>query len=146
MITETILSLDEFQEHLINIKNIPRYDPSTEGKIPHPWWDVDKFDINTRLKDISEKIASCTQGAIGLDKELQHVANTATKIEQVGRGSTVKVALIGAQGAGKSLLINDWGKRFRVHECYCEVCLRPWREVLRRDSISEGRDERRDDR
>jgi hypothetical protein len=106
MITETVLSLAEFQEHLKKVKNTPKYDPSTEEKISHPWWDLDKFTINTHLKEISEKVASCTQGAIGLDKELQHVANTASKLEQVERSSTVKVALIGAQGAGKSLLIN----------------------------------------
>ncbi|KAF2819433.1 hypothetical protein CC86DRAFT_432039 [Ophiobolus disseminans] len=106
MSCKPILSMDEFQEHLKTLKSVPKYDSSAEEKIPHPWWELDKISINSLLKDISELVATCTQGAIGLDKELQHVANTATKLEQVECGTTVKVALIGAQGAGKSLLIN----------------------------------------
>ena len=106
MSCKPILSLDGFQDHLKALKNVPKYDSSTEEKIPHPWWDLDKSTIHALLKDISERVTTCTQGATGLDKELQHVANTATKLEQVERGATVKVALIGAQGAGKSLLIN----------------------------------------
>jgi hypothetical protein len=106
MVIKTIFSLDEFQEHLKTLKSIPKYNSTAEEKTAHPWWDLDKSTIHTLLKDISEQVKSCTQGAIGLDKELQHVANTATKLEQVERGETVKVALIGAQGAGKSLLIN----------------------------------------
>jgi hypothetical protein len=106
MTTETILSFDEFQEHLKTVKVVPRYDAASETKTPHPWWELDKVTIHTLLKEISEKVGSCTKGATGLDRELQHVVSTATKLEQVERGSTVKVALIGAQGAGKSLLIN----------------------------------------
>ncbi|KAF2027578.1 hypothetical protein EK21DRAFT_91371 [Setomelanomma holmii] len=86
--------------------NLPKYDAAAEEKTPHPWWELDKSAIQVLLKDISDRVATCTQGATGLDKELQHVANTATKLEQVERGGIVKVALIGAQGAGKSLLIN----------------------------------------
>jgi predicted GTPase len=106
MTTETILSFDEFQEHLKTVKVVPRYDAASETKTPHPWWELGKATIHTLLKDISEKVGGCTQGVIDLDKELQHVVNTATKLEQIDRGSTVKVALIGAQGAGKSLLTN----------------------------------------
>jgi len=106
MSCKPILSLDEFQEHLKTLKNVPKYDSSTEEKTPHPWWDLDKPSIHSLLRDISERVASCINGATGLDKELQHVANTATKLEKVERSPSVKVALIGAQGAGKSLLIN----------------------------------------
>jgi hypothetical protein len=106
MLIRPVLSLDEFQEHLKIIKNLSKYDSATEEKTPHPWWNLDKNTIHALLKGISEPIAACTQGATGLDRELQHVTNTATKLEQVERGAAAKVALIGAQGAGKSLLIN----------------------------------------
>jgi hypothetical protein len=106
MTTETILSFDKFQEYLKTVKVIARYDAACETKTPHPWWELDKATIHNLLKEISETVASCTKGATCLDRELQHVVNTATKLEQVERGSTMKVALIGAQGAGKSLLIN----------------------------------------
>jgi ATPase subunit of ABC transporter with duplicated ATPase domains len=106
MSAKIILSFEDFQEHLKTLKNVPKYDSSTEEKTPHAYWDLDKPTIQSLLKDISEKVDSCIQGATGLDKELQHVVNTSTKLEQVERDATVKVALIGAQGAGKSLLIN----------------------------------------
>lgn len=41
-----------------------------------------------------------------MDKEIQHIVITATKLEQVERASIITIALIGAQGTGKSLLIN----------------------------------------
>lgn len=106
MTQPTVLTFEGFQEIFPKIKSLPRYDSTAEEKTPHPWWDVDKAAIHGLLKDISEVTASCINGTEGLDKELQHISNTATKLEQVERGKTVKVALIGAQGAGKSLLIN----------------------------------------
>jgi hypothetical protein len=101
-----ILSWPEFQEQKDRVKPAPRYDAAVEVKTPHPWWDLDKDGIQTILKNISEKVASSTNGTTSLDRELQHVMNTATKLERVERATNIKVALIGAQGAGKSLLIN----------------------------------------
>jgi hypothetical protein len=106
MTSETVLSFEEFQEHLKHVKSLSKYDATAEGKSTHLWWELDKDTIQTRLKNISERVATCFQGATCLDKELQHVANTATMLEQAERGATAKAALIGAQGAGKSLLIN----------------------------------------
>ncbi|KAH7067835.1 hypothetical protein FB567DRAFT_585403 [Paraphoma chrysanthemicola] len=106
MASDDVLSFDEFQDHLKTIKSVPRYDSTAEEKAPHPWWNLNKPAIHSLLKDISEKVGTCTLGATDLDRELQHVSNTATQLEKVERGTAVKVALIGAQGAGKSLLIN----------------------------------------
>ncbi|KAH8724226.1 hypothetical protein GQ44DRAFT_760353 [Phaeosphaeriaceae sp. PMI808] len=106
MASKPIHSFESFQEYVKTVKISPKYDSAAEGKLGHAWWDVDKPAIHALLKDISEQVATCVRGVPGLDKELQHVANTAAKLEQVERGAVVKVALIGAQGAGKSLLIN----------------------------------------
>ncbi|KAH9866646.1 hypothetical protein J1614_008338 [Plenodomus biglobosus] len=104
--TKKLLSWEEFQAQWLLFKSVPKYNAATEAKIPHPWWELDKDKIAAHLKDISIRVTSCTKGAAGLDRELQHVVNTARKLEQVERTSTAVVALIGAQGAGKSLFIN----------------------------------------
>lgn len=101
-----ILSFDEFQNLPKTAKNVPKYDPSSEAKLPHPWWNLDKPSIHHNIKDITEAVVQCIGSPNNLDKELVHVFKTATSLGRVERGDTVKVALIGSQGAGKSLLIN----------------------------------------
>ncbi|KAH7374324.1 hypothetical protein BKA66DRAFT_534116 [Pyrenochaeta sp. MPI-SDFR-AT-0127] len=101
-----ILSWNEFQSQAQRCKPAPKYNAADEPKLPHPWWDLDKEAIHMNLKNISERLVSAVNGTTGLDRELQHVMNTAANIEQAERGPPVKVALIGSQGAGKSLLIN----------------------------------------
>ncbi|KAI8942139.1 hypothetical protein NX059_000229 [Plenodomus lindquistii] len=104
--TKELLSWEEFQAQAYRWKPVPRYDATKETKLPHSWWELDKDKIQTHLKDISSRVTNPTKGVTGIDRELQHVLNTATKLEQVDRSFTTKVALIGAQGAGKSLFIN----------------------------------------
>lgn len=106
MAPNVVLSQDEFLAQTHRFKPVNKYDATKESKNPHPWWDLNKNSIHAGLKDISDRIASVTNGASGLDRELQHVVISATKLESVDRTHTVRVALIGAQGAGKSLLIN----------------------------------------
>ena len=106
MESNTLLTMDEFLAQPHRMKPMPKYNATTEAKIPHPWWDLDRDLVHAYLKDISEVVTSVTKGSTGLDLELLHVVKTATRLEQVEREDTVKVALIGAQGAGKSLLIN----------------------------------------
>lgn len=101
-----IHSWDEFQGLVQKLKIVPKYNAASEKKTPHPWWDLDKEKINAILEEISGVTTSSTKGATGLDRELQHVTNTATMLKKVDRAPTIKVALKGAQGAGKSLLIN----------------------------------------
>ncbi|KAL1796404.1 hypothetical protein ACET3X_004944 [Alternaria dauci] len=106
MASEPLLSYEEFQAQSHRFKPVPKYDAATETKTPHAWWDLDRNTIHATLKEISERIASCTEKKSGLDRELEHVAKTAAMLEQVERAPAIKVALIGNQGAGKSLLIN----------------------------------------
>ncbi|KAL5117630.1 hypothetical protein ACEQ8H_004523 [Pleosporales sp. CAS-2024a] len=106
MAPDGVLSWDKFQEQKDRVKPVPKYDAATESKTPHPWWDLDRDSIQVALTNIASKVASSTNGTTNLDRELHHVLNTATELERVKRTTTVKVALIGAQGAGKSLLIN----------------------------------------
>jgi hypothetical protein len=106
MASEPLLHYEEFQAQARRFKPVPKYDAAAESKTPHAWWDLDRDTIQANLKDISERVRECTKGKTGLDRELEHVVKTATMLEQVERAPAVKVALIGAQGAGKSLLIN----------------------------------------
>ncbi|KAF1831454.1 hypothetical protein BDW02DRAFT_606538 [Decorospora gaudefroyi] len=106
MPSQALLSFDEFRAQAKRFKPVPKYNVATESKDPRPWWDLDLDAFHANLKEITRIVTSCTKGATGLDRELDHVMKTATTLEQVERTSAVKVALIGAQGAGKSLLIN----------------------------------------
>jgi len=103
---EPLLDFGGFQDQSHRFKTVFKYDANAESKTPHDWWDLDRNTIHAILKDISEKVASCTKGKTGLDRELEHVVKTAVMLDQVERASPIKIALIGAQGAGKSLLIN----------------------------------------
>lgn len=104
MVLPTILSWNEFQDYPQRCKPASSYDATHESKVPHPWWDLDKDAIQAGLKDISERVQSATKGATDLDKEIQHLVTTATKLEQVKKTQAVRVAHMGPQGAGKSLL------------------------------------------
>lgn len=101
-----ILSWEEFQDQAHLGKAAPRYSTAKEPKKHHPWWELDKGGIHSNLNDIAEKIDQATKIKAKLDSDLHHVAVTASKLGQIDRSNPVKVALIGAQGAGKSLLIN----------------------------------------
>jgi hypothetical protein len=106
MASEPLLDYEDFQTQASRFKPALKYNADTESKTPHAWWDLGRDTIHANLKDISERVASCIKGKTGLDRELEHVVKTAAMLEQVERTPAVKVALIGAQGAGKSLLIN----------------------------------------
>lgn len=101
-----LLSRGKFQAQPQLIKAVPRYNAANESRIPHTWWVLDRAGITSNLKDISECIGSTVKDRNGLDAELKHISMTASKLDQVEHETPVKVALIGAQGAGKSLMIN----------------------------------------
>lgn len=101
-----LLTMDEFRFSNHPFKHTPRYNSALESKIPHPYWKLDRDSIQRDLKDISNCISPLLKNEQGLDNELAHVRKTNMRLDQVEHESIIKVALLGAQGAGKSLLIN----------------------------------------
>jgi hypothetical protein len=102
----TIASLEEFPGVLNAQKSLSRYDSSTEAKPQHPWYKLPKGEIDRILKKVGQCVAKLLKGAPEGDKELQHLLRTSNELAYVRRSPAIKVALLGAQGAGKSLMIN----------------------------------------
>lgn len=102
----TILSCEEFPAYVQQRRSLPKYDSSVEQKPNHPWWKLDKPETDALLKDLSRVVFGLLQGSPTSDKELQYLLRTATNISRVSRSAPIRVALLGAQGAGKSLTIN----------------------------------------
>ena len=100
------LTPDEFSTHFADIKSLPRYDATLEKKSKHPWWDLDKEKVHDILKEVAELVLNAMNGLPKDDRELEHLLKSITKVQQIDRRPPIKVALLGAQGAGKSLLIN----------------------------------------
>jgi len=106
MDTQPLLTFTQFLEYLTANKSVPKYDSSLEEKTPHPFWNLDRNCIDGLLKSISVLVTDRMEHVPPIDKELVHLRKTAQRVAQIDRGPTLKVALIGSQGAGKSLLIN----------------------------------------
>ncbi len=106
MAVQSLLSREEFKVHFQLIKSIPRYNTENESRIQHPWWEVNHTAIQTCLKDMAEAVRSTMKNSHNLDRGLEHVNIGARTLDTVQRASAVKVLIVGAQGAGKSLLIN----------------------------------------
>ncbi|RMZ67957.1 Dynamin GTPase domain [Pyrenophora seminiperda CCB06] len=96
----------QFPAYIQVRRSVPKYDSSTEQKPDHAWWRLDKPAIDALLKGFSQLIVDLLQGSPTSDKELQHLFRTATDLSHVTRSAPISVALLGAQGAGKSLNIN----------------------------------------
>lgn len=102
------LGLLEEHEFLENIKNIiasPKYDSSCESKIPHACWDLNNPRINAILRRIEERMSEILQKVPDSDKELQHIKTQLHHIAHYDRKKAITIALLGAQGTGKSMLI-----------------------------------------
>ncbi|KAF2638562.1 hypothetical protein P280DRAFT_499892 [Massarina eburnea CBS 473.64] len=104
--SDLILPFDEFPEYLKANRYKVKYDSTSEPKFEHPWWDLPKCEIDRKLQEFTQRILDITGTSPEDDKELQHLKKTANSLSQVERSTAVKVALVGAQGAGKSLLTN----------------------------------------
>ncbi|KAF2650093.1 hypothetical protein K491DRAFT_761961 [Lophiostoma macrostomum CBS 122681] len=102
----TILTEKEFETYVKEHKSLPRYDSTHEQRHPHPWWDVQKSNIDAGLKDLSMKVRHVIVEEPKDDVELRHVVRSAEGLCQIPRGKPIQVALTGSQGAGKSLLLN----------------------------------------
>ncbi|KAI1541597.1 hypothetical protein PtrSN001C_004461 [Pyrenophora tritici-repentis] len=103
---EPVISFEDFRTYVQQRRSLPKYEPSTEKKPDHPWWTLDKSKIDDLLKEFARLVISLLQGSPPSDKELQYLLRTATDLSHVSRSAPLRVALLGAQGAGKSLTIN----------------------------------------
>ena len=103
---EKYLSLEEFREYIEKHRIALRYRSVVENKRPHQWWNLDMPTIEKLLRDIAQTILGPLKDIPAKDRELLHLSRTAGLLSKVHRKKRIQVALIGAQGAGKSLLIN----------------------------------------
>lgn len=101
-----IISFEDFPAHLSEQKSLGRYSSINEAKPDDPWHNLDKTAIDQLLKELAQHIGGLFKGAPLEDKELQHLFRTSSDLSHVPRSPAIKVALLGAQGAGKSLMIN----------------------------------------
>ncbi|CBX97359.1 hypothetical protein LEMA_P104900.1 [Plenodomus lingam JN3] len=101
-----LMTFDEFAACEEARKTLLRYDSELEPKPQHPYYQMEKERIDTLLKEFGLPITGVLRGAPLDDKDLQHVLRTAEALSHVLRSKPLKIALVGAQGAGKSLLIN----------------------------------------
>jgi hypothetical protein len=103
-----ILSFEEFLAKFKDpsYRTAPKYNSTNELKIAHAWWAIDKKGIEMRLKECTQLVFEALKDTPKHDIELNHLHGTASRLCPVRRSRPIKVALIGAQGAGKSLLIN----------------------------------------
>jgi hypothetical protein len=101
-----IVTLEEFPEVLKAQKVVTGYKSTAEAKPEHLWYRLPRAEIDRAVKEFAQYVCKLLQGAPQGDKELQHLINTANELAYVARSPAIKVALLGAQGAGKSLMIN----------------------------------------
>lgn len=104
--TSGLISLDDFPAFLNTQKKLSRYTSSIEKKPNHPWYQIDKDQIDSHLKQFKQAVIDLLKDSPKDDKELEHLIRNADKVANVHRSRPVKVALVGAQGAGKSLSSN----------------------------------------
>ncbi|KZM22265.1 hypothetical protein ST47_g6610 [Ascochyta rabiei] len=101
-----IVTLEQFPAFLSTLKSLSRYNPEVERKPNHVWYRLDKVRIDNLLRAFSLIIIQMLHGSPDKDQELQHLLRTASGLANVLRSPVITVALIGAQGAGKSLSLN----------------------------------------
>jgi hypothetical protein len=99
------LPLDQFLASQLS-KTLPKHNPNQEDRIIHPYWNLDRSAMDKILFEISALAKAKLMTVPEEDKELTHLRDAAERITKISRKSPIRVALLGAQGAGKSLLIN----------------------------------------
>jgi hypothetical protein len=100
------IRFSEFPTYIQSHRVLPRYNAKQEEKTPHPYWELDRVKIDEIVADISDKVKVVLKDFPEDDKELGQLHDVGVRLPQINRSPTVKVALLGNQGAGKSLLIN----------------------------------------
>lgn len=101
-----LLEEDEFSEYIKDHMSVPKYDSSREAKIPNAYWDLDTERISSILRQMEIRFGQMIQNFPNSDKELHHLLAQLHKIPHYERKKATTIGLIGAQGHGKSMLIN----------------------------------------
>jgi hypothetical protein len=102
----THLPFSEFPAYIQPLKVLPKYNAEQEEKIPHPYWGLDRDKIGRLVASISDEVKAVLKDFPEDDKELHQLHDSGVRLPKIDRSPTMKVALLGNQGAGKSLLIN----------------------------------------
>lgn len=102
----TIIPFEEFSTYLNTQKGLTRYNSKKETKPDHPWFSLPKAEIDRLSKEFAQLVGDMLRGSPQSDKDLQHLARTPNQLAHIARSPAVKVAQLGAQGAGKSLMMN----------------------------------------
>lgn len=100
------MAIAEFPGYLKTHNVVAKYDPSKEPKLPHPWWEFEKAKVDKQLREFAQLVLKVFVNVPNDDKELDHLQRTANTLSKVKPSNPVRVALVGAQGAGKSLMTN----------------------------------------
>lgn len=99
-------TFEQFLEQPGIRKSVSKYKSADEEKPFHEWWCLDKSRIHEILRQIPDMVAGVLKGIPTNDMELKRIYCNAKNLGYVITGSPIRVALLGPQGAGKSLLIN----------------------------------------
>jgi hypothetical protein len=102
----TYLTFSEFPAYMRSQKILLKYNAEREEKTPHPYWDLDRDNIGRIVASISDEVKAVLKDYPEDDKELHQLHDAGVRLPKINRSQSVKVALLGNQGAGKSLLIN----------------------------------------
>jgi hypothetical protein len=102
-----VMTYEEFQEYKKTNRTIPKYDSAKEDKHPHIWWTLDHQRLEAERRKLSESSLVPMNGIPDDDIELRHLRRTGETIHKVKRTKTIRVALSGPQGAGKSSFLSS---------------------------------------
>ena len=100
------LDLEGFDKYLQTHKSVSRYSNTNEKKIDHDWWKLNKIEIDTQIRELTQVVITVVEGHPSKDTELDHLYRSAKSLSQVQRSPPIKVGIIGAQAVGKSLFTN----------------------------------------
>ncbi|KAF2277958.1 uncharacterized protein EI97DRAFT_488099 [Westerdykella ornata] len=106
MSASDVFDSESFAVYLKENRSAPRYDSSKEVRIPHPYWLVRVHDIDDGQKKMQAVLCSSFDEIPEEDEELKHIRDEVEALRQIKRRDPIRIALVGPQGAGKSLLIN----------------------------------------
>jgi hypothetical protein len=87
-------------------KRSPAYSPSSERLPDHPWFRLDKRDIDAKIYGIVQEVIKKLENARPADKELMALREVADEASMVRAPTPIDTALVGGQAMGKSLALD----------------------------------------